>query len=116
MVYVSVGIGCSYAIVMGFAVTISGAVEMLNDSVTEVALYVLLFTCPAGAVAVIWHRPAPVMVTVVPLTEHGCPLAGPAKLIVSPELDIALTVKGLLPYCALGNVPKVIVCDLAAEP
>jgi hypothetical protein len=89
---------------------------MLNDCVTEAALYVLLFAFPAGAVAVILHRPAPVMVTVVPLTEHGCPLAGPEKLTASPELDVALTVKGLLPYCTLGNAPRLMDCDCVVEP
>jgi hypothetical protein len=109
---VNVGIACPYAIVMGFAVTVSGAVEMLSDCVSEAALYVLLLF----AVAVILHRPAPVMVTVVPLTEHGCPLAGPEKLTGSLELDVALIVKGLPPYCALGNDPKVMVCDCVVDP
>ena len=89
---------------------------MLNDCVTEAALYVMLFACPPDCDAVILHRPAPVIVTVVPLTEHGCPLAGPEKLTGSPEFDVALTAKGLPPYCTLGNVPKVIICDCVVEP
>src|ERR1700739_547518 len=109
------GIGCPYAIVVGFAFTISGAVRMLSDCVTEAALYVLLFACPAGAVAVILQRPAPVMVTVVPLTEHG-PFADAERLTVSPELDAALTVKGLPPYWTLGNDPKVMVSDCVLAP
>jgi hypothetical protein len=73
-------------------------------------------TVPAGADAVIVHRPTPVVVTVaVPVvlpTWHG-PTA--AKVTPSPEFEEALTEK-VLPYCTFGKVENVIVCDSATEP
>jgi hypothetical protein len=89
---------------------------MLNDCVTEAPLYVLLYACPAGAVAVILHRPAPVVVPlavpVVVATVHG---PDAEKLTSSPDVDDALT-ENALPYCTLGNAPKVMVCDCVVEP
>ena len=109
---------CPFAIVMGFAVTVSGAVEMLNDCVTEAALYVLLFGAePVGADAMILHIPAPVVVPLaVPVDEptvHGPDTT--KKLTGSPELDVALT-ENVLPYCTVGNDPKMMVCGCVLEP
>jgi hypothetical protein len=108
---------CPYVIVMGFAVTVSGAVEMVNDWVTEAALYVLLFGAgPVGADAVILHKPAPVVVPlaapVVVFTVHG---PDAEKLTGSEAEDDALT-ENPLPYCTFGNGPKLIVCDCVVEP
>jgi hypothetical protein len=102
-----------------FAVTVSTAGEMVNEWVTEAALYVLLFVpCPWGADAVIVHVPAAVTVTLaVPMpapTAHG-PIAGAVKLTGSPELDVALT-ENPLPYCTFPTGAKVMVCDCRFEP
>jgi hypothetical protein len=65
----------------------------------------------AGAVAVIVHLPAPVVVPVaVPVvapTVQG-PLA--AKVTPAPDEEVALT-ENPLPYCTPGNCERLIVCD-----
>jgi hypothetical protein len=99
---------------MGFAVTVSGAVKMVNDWVTEAALYVLL----PDADAVIMHRPAPVVaplaVPAVAPTLHG-PVEVAEKLTGSPELDVALT-ENPVPYCTFTNGAKLMVCDCVVDP
>lgn len=102
---------------MGFAVTVRGAVTIVNDWLTEAALYVLLFGAgPAGADAVILHKPAPV---VEPLAEPvvAPTLHGPEaeKLTGSEAEDDAVT-ENPLPYCTLGNGAKVMVCGCVVEP
>jgi hypothetical protein len=76
----------------------------------------LEFAVPAGADAVIVHRPTPVVVTVaVPVvapTWHG-PTA--PKVTPSPEFEEALTEK-VLPYCTFGKLENVIVCGCVVEP
>jgi hypothetical protein len=67
------------------------------------------FALYAGADAVIVHKPAPV---VLPLVVHGPEFV---KLTVWPTEDDALN-ENPLPYCTLGNGPKVMVCGCAVEP
>lgn len=109
--------GCPYSTVRGLADTVRGAVKMVNDWVTEAALYVLLFgAAPPAADTVILHKPAPVAaplaVPVVAPTLHG---PDAEKLTGSDAEDDALT-ENPLPYCTLGNGAKVIVCDCVVEP
>ena len=78
---------------------------MVNDWVTEAAVYVLL----AGADAVILHTPTP---EIVPSVEHG---PDDAKLTGAPTEDIALN-ENVLPYCTFGNCAKLIVCAVRLEP
>lgn len=89
----------------------------MNDRVCEAALYMELPDCPAGAVAVILHKPAPVTVPFAVLvdvpTVHG---PDAVKLTGSPDVAVAVTVNTLLPYCTLGSGPKVMFCDCVVEP
>ena len=62
-----------------------------------------------GAIAVIVHKPTPV---VAPPVVHG-PEA--ENVTVSPEEAVALSEK-VLPYCTFGNGPRVMVCDWMLEP
>jgi len=78
---------------------------MVKDWVSEAAQYVLF----DGAEAVMEQRPTPLM---LPLVVQG-PEA--VKLTASPDEAVALNEKEL-PYCTLGNVAKLIVCDFVPEP
>lgn len=72
----------------------------------------------AGAVAVILHNPAPLVVPVAGLlafVRAQGPPAGTEKLTVCPEVELAITLK-LLPYCTGANAPKLMVCDWRFEP
>ena len=66
-------------------------------------------TVPAGADAVMVHKPTPV---VLPLVVHG---PDAVKLTGRPAEDDALN-ESVLPYCTFGNCGKLIVCDCASEP
>ena len=72
----------------------------------------------AGAVAVILHKPAPLVVPLAVLavlaTAHG-PFAGAEKLTGSPDVDVPVT-ENPLPYCTGGKAPRVMVCDCTFEP
>ena len=104
------GSGRPYALVRLLAVTLRTAGKMVNDWVTETALYDGRAPgADAGAEAVILHTPTPEM---VPLVEHG---PEDVKLTAAPEEDVALNEK-VLPYCTFGKVAKLIVCDVKLEP
>ena len=78
---------------------------MVNDWVSEAALYVLLL----GADAVMEQTPTPLT---VPFAAQ-CPDA--VKLTGRPAEDDALN-ENVLPYCTFCNGAKLIVCDIVLEP
>ena len=82
---------------------VTGAAVIVNGRGTSgAALYEAFPACEA----VIVHEPAPVIVTVEPLTVQF-PLE--AKVTANPELAVADTTKGASPKILLVSAPKVIV-------
>jgi len=94
---------------------VSTAGVMVNDWVTEAALYDgFAPEADAGADALILHTPTPVM---APLRVHGpdavkvtgCPSGMPFDSAVALNENVP-------PYCTFGKVGQLIVCGSTVEP
>src|SRR5665213_3087217 len=98
--------GAPNAAGMGLAVifTVDGTAAMVNERMTLVAG---VCSVSPAFLAVMVHDPVEARVTVFPATVQ---LPAPAKLIVNPELMVAVSVKGGVPYTRSGSVPKRMIC------